>query len=230
MRKIFIALAAIVFISACLGAPENYKIKFAGMDVNFRADLNKAEKVLLEPGTESIRQVFFENPVSIVRIAFSPKKGFSPVCNDEACSPEKITIESDEKNLGYYGVAGFEIQYKTVLAYKQFIFTDKAIVQDEGGLQCVYFEKLLTGGIGTQRRICFETVILNSTDEAVAMANETAPVILMEASAETTKVSVENNLVRIMGKDMSQTNRKYTDLDLAADKFLLVLLNESIKK
>ena len=208
MRKILFALVAIIFISACLGTPENYKIKFAGVDVNFRADLNKAEKVLLEPGTGAVKETMFTNPVNLVRVAFVP----------------------DDANNGFYSVAGFEIQYKTVLAYKQFIFTDKAISQSEGGLQCVYFEKLLVGAMGTQRRICFETVILNSTDEAIAMANETAPMILMEAGADETKVSINGNLIRIMGKDMSQTNRKYTDLDLAADKFLLVLMNESIAR
>ena len=98
MRKILIALAAIVFISACLGTPENYKIKFAGMDVNFRADLNKAEKVLLEPGTGAVKETMFTNPVNLVRVAFVP----------------------DDANNGFYSVAGFEIQYKTVLAYKQF--------------------------------------------------------------------------------------------------------------
>ena len=207
MQKILLALVGIIFISACLGAPEVYKIKFAGMDVNFRADLNKAEKISLEPGTGAVKEIMFTNPVNLVRLAFVP----------------------DENNTGFYSVAGFEIQYKTVLAYKQYIFTDKAITQTEDGLQCVYFEKQ-TGVIATQRKICFETVVLNSTDEAAAMANETAPVILMEASAESTKVSVDGSLIRIMGKDMSQTNRKYTDLDLAADKFLLALLNESIRR
>lgn len=208
MQKIFIALIAVIFISACLGNPEVYKIKFAGMDVNFRADLTKAEKISLEPGSDAVRQVMFEAPVETVRFAFVDGEG----------------------NAGYYGVTGFELQYKTILAYKQYIFTDKAIPQTEDGKECVYFEKLLTGGIGTQRRICFETVVLNSTDDAAGMANESAPIILMDAGAPETKVSVEGSIVKIMGKDMSQENRKYTDLDLAADKFLLVLLKESVSK
>ncbi len=207
MRKIFL-LAAVILISACISGGAVYSIKFAGTDVNFRADLTKAEKVLLEPGPEEVRKVFFENPVELVRIAFVPS----------------------EENNGFYSVAGFELQYKTVLAYKQFIFTDNAIFQKELGKDCVYFEKRFSGAVATQRRICFEVLILNETSEAFSLANESAPIILMEAGAEGTKVSVENNVVRIMGKDMSQNNRKYTDLDLAADKFLLVLLNESAKK
>ncbi len=209
MRKIILLLlVAVIFSAGCITGKAVYSIKFAGTDVNFRADLTQAEKISLEPGPEAVRQTFFKNPVESVRIAFV----------------------GDDENSGFYGVAGFELQYKTVLAYKQFIFTDKAIAQTEDGAQCIYFEKVFVGGIGTQRRICFGSIVLNSTEEAFALANESAPIILMEAGTEETKVSVENNVVRIMGKDMTQQGRKYTDLDLAADKFLLVLLNESAKK
>ncbi len=208
MRKIFPALIAVIFVAACLGQAEVYKLKFAGMDINFRADLKKAQDIPLEPDPEAVRNLMFGNPVSDVKVAFV----------------------ADDKNAGYYGVTGFELQYKTVIAYKQFIFTDKSIVQEESGKQCVYFEKVLVGGIGTQRKICFETVVLNNTAEADSLATENSPILLMEAEAEETKVSVDKNVVRIMGKDMSQNSRKYTDLDLAADKFLLVLLNESAKK
>ena len=206
MRKIFL-LAAIVLVAGCISGQALYHIDFAGNQVNFRADLRQAEKVLLEPDSQAVREVMFENPVSLVRLAFVP----------------------DDANNGFYSVAGFELQYKTVLAYKQYIFTDKAISQTEDGVPCVYFEKQ-TGVVATQRRICLEIVFLNTTEEAVAMANETAPVVVMEAGAPETKVSVDGSLIRIMGKDMSQTDRKYTDLDLAADKFLLVLLNESIAR
>ena len=202
------ALMAVVLISACLGAPEVYKIKFAGLDVNFRADLNNAEKVSLEPGAEAVRQIMFENPVSIVRIAFAPNDDFN----------------------GFYRVAGFELATKTILAYKQFIFTDKSFSQQEGDVSCVIFEKSFSGGVAAQRKICFETVSLNSTEEAFAMANETAPILLMEAGANETKVLVDRNVVRMTGKDMTESGRKYTDLDLAVDKFLLVLLNESAKR
>ena len=55
-------------------------------------------------------------------------------------------------------------------------------------------------------------------------------VLLMEAGADETKVSIDKNVVRMMGKDMTENERRYTDLDLAVDKFLRVLLNESVKR
>lgn len=206
MRKIF-ALLAVVVIAGCISGEAVHKLNFADMEISFRADLRQAEKISLEPGPEAIRQVMFENPVTLVRLAFVP----------------------DEQNTGFYGVTGYELIAKTGLAYKQYIFTDESFYLAEGSNSCIIFEKT-TAGITTQRKICFETLLLNETSEAFAFANETAPVILMEAGASETKVSVDGNVVSIMGKDMSQQGRAYTDLDLAADKFLLVLLTESVKR
>jgi hypothetical protein len=46
----------------------------------------------------------------------------------------------------------------------------------------------------------------------------------MRAGAERTAVTVDGNVVIVEGKDMTEEGRAYTDLDLAADKLLLSLL------
>jgi hypothetical protein len=37
-------------------------------------------------------------------------------------------------------------------------------------------------------------------------------------------VTVKDNLITVEGKDLSEVNRNYNDLDLAVDKMLLVLM------
>ena len=50
------------------------------------------------------------------------------------------------------------------------------------------------------------------------------PVIFLTASDETS-VTLKDNIIYIKGKDFSEVDRKYTDLDLATGKFLMVLMN-----
>jgi len=104
-------------------------------------------------------------------------------------------IPANESN-GFYTVAGFEISYKMTII-------QKAVFGDYPNI---------------------EGLVLNSTDEAYKLASVRSPVILMRAGAERTAVTVDGNVVIVEGKDMTEEGRAYTDLDLAADKLLLSLL------
>jgi hypothetical protein len=71
---------------------------------------------------------------------------------------------------------------------------------------------------------CFKSLPINSTDELIP--TDVEPVILLLGPSRTnqTGVTVKGNLITLEGKDFSQVNRNYNDLDLAVDKMLLVLM------
>jgi hypothetical protein len=104
-------------------------------------------------------------------------------------------IPANESN-GFYTVTGFELSYKMVIIQKA-IFGD--------------YPKI-------------DVLVLNSTDEAYRLASVRSPVIIMKAGSDRTAVTVDGNVVIVEGKDMTENGRTYTDLDLAADKLLLSLL------
>ncbi|MCD6476866.1 MAG: hypothetical protein J7K26_01715 [Candidatus Aenigmarchaeota archaeon] len=68
-------------------------------------------------------------------------------------------------------------------------------------------------------------MILNSTKDLM-LANEVEPIILMlgPSKANETSIRIDNYLITVSGKDFSEIDRTYTDLDLAVDKLLLVLM------
>jgi len=69
-----------------------------------------------------------------------------------------------------------------------------------------------------------EAVALNSTAEAASLATPETPVILVEAGASVTEVEVGDNMIAVRGANLDEVGRDYTDLDLAADKLLLVMM------
>lgn len=75
--------------------------------------------------------------------------------------------------------------------------------------------------------IRIETLALNSSDELFATEEE--PVILLLGPSKTneTSIKIDNYLITASGKDFSEVDRTYTDLDLAADKILLVLMEQN---
>ncbi len=105
-------------------------------------------------------------------------------------------VPNDEEN-GFFSVSSFEVGYKLTIIYKYYFGREKPI----------------------------ESLALNSTEGLKASENE--PVILFitpKSGAKQTAVTVENNIIRLEGKDMGEVNRQYTDLDMAIDKMLLVLM------
>lgn len=109
----------------------------------------------------------------------------------------KIAFVPNEDENGFYAVAGFELAYKLTEVYKY------------------YFREVLP----------FETLQINSTQEA--SASESEPIIVMlgpNTGANKTAVTVQGSLVVAEGKDFSEIGRRYTDLDLAVDKILLIMM------
>ena len=69
-----------------------------------------------------------------------------------------------------------------------------------------------------------ESLPVNSTSELLATKEE--PIILLSVSNRTA-VTVKDNLIVCEGKDLAEIGRDYTDLDLAVDKLLLVLMKDN---
>jgi len=99
---------------------------------------------------------------------------------------------------GFYLVDGYELAYKLTAIYG------------------TYFGEAVP----------VTTLTLNSTGEALNFATKETPVILMQAGQGPTEVrlSSDDSIVYVSGADMTQDGRDYTDLDLAVDKLLLVLM------
>lgn len=119
---------------------------------------------------------------------------------DVLLSPEvaKIWIAyfpNDQEN-AYYLVAAYEFSYKMTIVNK-------------------YYFQLV-------KRI--EVLALNSTEELLPTKEEPVVLLLGPSKTNETSVRVDDYLITASGKDFSEINRQYTDLDLAVDKLLLVLM------
>jgi hypothetical protein len=99
---------------------------------------------------------------------------------------------------GFYLVDGYELAYKLTAIYGTYFGGD----------------------------VLLSTLSVNSTGEVLTAANSTMPVIMMQIGEGPTKVTADpdNHVVYVSGADMSQNGRDYTDLDLAVDKLLLILM------
>ncbi|MFH0830005.1 MAG: hypothetical protein V1887_02505 [Candidatus Aenigmatarchaeota archaeon] len=113
--------------------------------------------------------------------------------------PSDRTFRSVSGNATYtalYGTVGFELAYKIGAVW----------------------------GVNFGEYAPLETVVLNSSAEAASLATRETPLILMVAGAPETSVVVSDNMITVNGENMEEIDRAYTDLDLAADKLILVLM------
>lgn len=202
MRNIAVLLAvvAIVIISGCVQQLKPDQMVFAGEVRNFRADLTEAAKVPVYPAEELLKPIFL-GQIEEIKISYIPSE-----------------------NNGFYLVSGFELTNKLVLFYRYYY-------QGEGGFyivndtvknraNCLLFEE-------TEKQICIESVPVQSIEEVQNREDEITLLLLgPEAGANRTAVNIEGRTIVLEGKDFSEDNRKYTDLDLAVDKLLLVLMKE----
>lgn len=130
-------------------------------------------------------------------VPLSPSDGsLKSLLLDLAVDKIILAYVPDSAYNGFYSVSGYDITYKMVL------------------IQNLYY--------GDSPQI--EAVALNTTEEAYRLASPATPVILLKAGAEKTAVTVDKNVVLVEGKDMTESGRDYTDLDLAADRLILELL------
>ena len=176
MKKIFASLLIAVIIAGCVGQTKvyPYQLDYAEKRMQFRANLNEAGKILMEPSAEDLQKVLMSPNIKGIRVAFVPSE------NDK-----------------FYAVSGFELAQKMQ-------WVNMAIYGSA---------------------IPITNLILNKTDDAKRLASEENPIVVMQGSADETKVLVNGYVVYVSGKDMTEVNRDYTDLDLAADKLLLTLMD-----
>lgn len=201
MKKLIIVLISIILISGCIQTQElkPTQMKFAGEIRNFRSDLTLAEEIPVYPGEELLKPIFL-SPIEYIKISFIPGE-----------------------NNGFYVVTGFELANKLTLFYRYYYQGDQGfyIVDDtaKNRTNCLLFEE-------TEKQICIESVPISSIEEINNKYDEITLLLLgPETGANQTAVSINGKTIIIEGKDFSEEDRDYTDLDLAADKLLLVLMS-----
>ncbi len=175
MRKLILitSIILLMLVSGCTQLEPNKKY-FGSTLFNFRADLNEAEKVPIYPDKATLLQTLNDPGLKILYIAYMP----------------------NDKENGFYTVAGYELTYKMVVGYRD-MFGIKPTIR---------------------------ALELNTTP---GQPEPNAIIIWMRgpaAGANQTAVTVNGGLVTVEGLDMTEVNRTYTDLDLAADRLLLAFL------
>lgn len=133
----------------------------------------------------------------------------------ENTSRIKISYVPGEQN-PFYAAASFEIAYKLVIIFKHYYGINGYLYAGENGESCIFFEE-------TGKNVCILSEPVLSADDVSAGDAERA---IFLTDANETSVSLNNSIIYIKGKDFSEKDRKYTDLDLAADKFLLTLMGK----
>jgi hypothetical protein len=195
MKKILIVLFLVILISGCTQNP--YQKEFAGQVFNFRANLFEAEKVKVFPNESSVKQLLLDENLGIVTIA----------------------MPNVERKAGFYAVAGYEIAYKLTSIYKTIYqgFGDVHAFITKDNYTCLYFDD-------TKKTICIGKKLFDNLNETSPREKEVVIVLLGEGFVEDTRIEVEGNRIIVQGKSFSEEKRTYTDLDLAADKLLLILM------
>lgn len=116
--------------------------------------------------------------------------------NDPGLKWLYIAYMPNSSENGFYAVSGYDLTYKSVLGYKDMF------------------------GITPSVRV----LELNTTP---GQPEPNALIIWMRgpgAGANQTAVTVDGGLITVEGKDFSEVNRTYTDLDLAVERLLLAFL------
>lgn len=206
LLKIFIILVAVIFAIVFLISvnliPINqgpfkdaYSLYYAGDTRHFRANLFEANNTAVYPDEDAIKNILLNSNVYKIDIAYIP---------------------NDTENANYLA-SSFEITNKLALVYRAYFNEQPSIFKDDDGSSCMLFFQ-------EKKTRCFKSLPINSTDELVP--TDVEPVILLLGPSRTnqTDVTVTGNLIILEGKDFSQVNRNYNDLDLAVDKMLLVMM------
>lgn len=209
LKPIFVAAVILAVIGGSLFFisslnPQNlgnpYQIIFGNETRNFRANLIEAEKVPVYPDSNSLRNVFLGNNVSKINIYY---------------------IEGAEN--GFYGTSGMEFTIKMGLIYKYYNGGEGYTFGDGNRENCLYFYK-------TEKSVCFDIEALKSADNISGIKSSPSSIavlLLGPPFSSKTAVTANNYTVTVEGRSFDETNRQYTDLDLAVDKLVLVLMKES---
>ncbi len=205
MKKIYIIIPLIIIIIIALFFllkdldffKDTHSLYYEGDVRHFRANIFEANKTPVFPNEDAIKDVLLNPNVFKVYIAYFP---------------------NDTEN-AFYGAASFEIGNKLEIIYRHYLPGEVAKFNDVDGSSCLAF-------LDYDKSLCLKSLPINSTDDLVPTSVEPVILLLGPSHANQTSVIVNNNLIIVQGKDFSEINRKYTDLDLAVDKMLLVLMED----
>jgi hypothetical protein len=125
-------------------------------------------------------------------------------------------IPNETENANYLA-SSFEITNKLALVYRSLFSEQPSVFKDEDNSTCMLFYQ-------EKQTRCFKSLPINLTGETVSTDVEPVILLLGPSMANQTGITVKNSLIILEGKDFSQVNRNYNDLDLAVDKMLLVLM------
>jgi len=106
MKKLILTMILIISIAGCVEKPSNpYQKDFAGLTLNFRANLDEAEKVPVYPNETYLRSVLLNNDVEEIEIAYIP----------------------NETENSFYLAASYELAYKLTVINKYYFKKTKPI-------------------------------------------------------------------------------------------------------
>lgn len=91
--KLLTMLVLVMFIAGCVGQASPYQTEIGGKMTTFRANLDRADDIILSPDTPTLKNLLLHPDVSKIMIGFVP----------------------DDSYNGFYTVTGYEISYKMVL-------------------------------------------------------------------------------------------------------------------
>jgi hypothetical protein len=197
---IFFIIFGIVISLLILSSPNlfftAYEKYYAGDVRHFRANLNEAEKIPVYPNEETIKNVLLNPEVFKIYIAFFP----------------------DETENSYYFASSFEVTNKLAIIFRHILGEDVQTFKDVDESSCLVFYP-------DKQIRCFKSFPINSTDELIPSFVEPVILLLGPSHANKTAVTVYNFMIILEGKSFEEVDRTYTDLDLAVDKMLLVLMD-----
>lgn len=202
-KIMYLAIALIVIIITVLLVLSNpnimlssYQKYYAGGVRNFRANLDIATDVPVLPNEKALLDVLLNPDVYQINIAFFP----------------------NETENSFYFATSFEISNKLTIIYSNIIGSQITPFETEDGSTCIMFQP--------SRAIkCFRSLPINSTDDLLPTPIEPVILLLGPSQSNKTAVTVERSLITLEGESFEEIDRDYTDLDLATDKMLLVLMD-----
>jgi len=174
-----------------------YEKYYAGDVRHFRGNLNEAEKISVYPNEEAIKNVLLNQSVYKIYIAFFP----------------------NETENAYYYASSFEITNKLAIIFRYILGENVGTFKDIDESSCLIFYP-------DKQIRCFKSLPINSTYELVPTYIEPVILLLGPFHANKTAVTVDDYLIILEGKSFEEADRTYTDLDLAVDKMLLVLMED----
>jgi len=202
VEKIYVIIIIAIIVIAFIFLLNNieffkdpYSLYYEGDVRHFRANLFEANKTPVYPNENAIKDVLLNPEVYKIYIAFVP----------------------NETENAFYLASSFEITIKLGLVYKHYYKGLTGSFKDVDDSSCMLFFE-------DEQVRCFKSFPINSTDELIPTPIEPVILLLGPSHASQTSVVVNNNFIILQGKDFSEIDRKYTDLDLAVDKMLLVLM------